>query len=496
MATHSEKRLAGLQGQPVVWLLLLGIVTGLGFLLAVQLSRKWFLFLFLGSLMAFVTLTVEDRKRFFLALLVLALPLGLSKTFMFTPARVFRITFGFTIYAAFLPLFALFFTWIYRRVTRKEPMPISTVGLWPLCGLFSMAAISLSVASSRMFAAFDLWSLVFMILIFIYTSSEIRQVRELRLVLVLLILTGVIQAVIAVGQNLTGSSLGLEFAGARQFIAGYLGLLTLTRVTGTLGHPSALSEYFDLILPLSFAMLFLPMSRRLRVWLSLAIFIEFMGLGMSYSRGGIFWTVMATAAITLIQLCRRLGLVRGGFTTFAIGIFFITLLLVIPNPLQKGLFRTEAETAYGRIPLMKVAFNLISHHPLLGVGLNNYVPAAQRYDFTPEQLTTSWNTAVHNTYLFLTGEIGLPGLVFFICLVVTVLRYLWPALRSADPFISLAGLGIMSGLGAILLHWMTDLGGWAQTRWLWFMLGLAVAVGRLARKVPENIAAAPAATAS
>ena len=71
-------------------------------------------------------------------------------------------------------------------------------------------------------------------------------------------------------------------------------------------------------------------------------------------------------------------------------IFF--LLLVIPNPLQKGLYRTEAETAYGRLPLMKVAYGLISHHPLLGVGLNNYVPMAKQYDFTPEQL--AWRDEV------------------------------------------------------------------------------------------------------
>ena len=489
MATDSAKRIAGPQGQPLTWLLPLGIAVGLGFLMAAQLPRKWFLFLFVSTLMSFFTLAVRDRKQFFLALLVLVMPVGLSKTFMFTPSAVFRITFGFTINVTFLPLFALYLIWIYRRVTRKEPMPISTTGLWSLFGLFAVAAISVLHGGDRTYGAFDLFSLAFMMLIFIYVASDIRNVRELRLVLVILIITGILQAIIAIGQNLTGSSLGLEVFGARQFIAGYLGLLQLTRVTGTLGHPSSLSEYFDLIIPLSFAMLFYPMSRRLKFFLALGVFIEFIGLGMSYSRGGIFWTIAATGLITLIQFCRRLGLVRGAFTTFALGVTFVFLLLVVPNPLQKGLYRTEAATAYGRIPLMKVAFNLISHHPLLGVGLNNYVPMAKKYDFTPEQLTTSWNSAVHNTYLFIAGETGLIGLFFFICLVATVLWRSLPALRSADPFINLVGLGVMIGLMAILSHWMTDLGGWAQTRWFWFVLGLAVVVGRLAREAPENLPA-------
>ncbi|MHB8068430.1 MAG: O-antigen ligase family protein [Desulfobaccales bacterium] len=491
MTTGSEHKIANPQAQSLTWLLPFGIIIGLGFLVAVQLSPKWFLFLFLSSLMAFVTLAIVDRKKFFLALLVFAIPIGLSKTFFFTPSMVFRISFGFSVYLAFLPLLALYVIWIYRRVAWREPLPLSTVGLWPLFGIFAMASISVLIASNRMFAAFDLFSLAFMLLLFIYVSSEIRDMKELRLVLVILILTGVTQAVIAIGQNLTGSSLGLGFFGARQFITGYLGLLTLTRVTGTLGHPSSLAEYFDLVIPVSFAMLFYPMSRGRKFLLALGVFIEFIGLGMSYSRGGIFWTIAAVGFITLVQFCRRQGALRGTFTTFAMGFLFVFLLLVVPNPLQKGLYRTEAETAYGRLPLMKVAYGLISHHPLLGVGLNNYVPMAKKYDFTPEQLTTSWNSAVHNVYLFIAGEIGLPGLLFFICLVAVVLRHLYPALRSADPFINLVALGVMSGLAALLIHWMTDLGGWASTRWFWFMLGLAVAVGRLAGEAPENIPAKP-----
>jgi len=461
-----------------------------------QLSRKWFLFLFASSLMAFVTLAVGDRKKFFLALLVLAMPIGLSKTFSFTSSRDFHITFGYTVYSSFLFLLALYVIWVYRRVVWKEPLPISTLGLWPLFGLFTMAAISGLAAGNRLFATFDLWSLAFMVLMFIYASSEIRKTQELRLVLVTLLIAGILQGIIAISQNLTGTSLGLGFLGERQFIAGYFGLLTLTRVTGTLGHPSSLAGYFDLIIPVGFAMLFLPMSRRLKVLLALGVFIEFIGLGMTYSRAGIFCTIAATGLIILVQCYRRLGLVRGAYTTFAIGAIFIILLLVVPNPIQKGLLRTEAATAYGRIPLMKVAFNMISHHPWLGVGPNNYVLMAKKYDFTPEQLTTTWNTAVHNGYLFLSGEIGLPGLFFFICLVVLVFRGLLPALRSTDPFINLVGLGVMGGLLGTLTHWMTDLGAYAQVRLFWFMLGLAVAVGHLAKEVPANAPATPAVAAN
>ena len=174
---------------------------------------------------------------------------------------------------------------------------------------------------------------------------------------------------------------------------------------------------------------------------------------------------------------------RGIFTSAALGVVLILMILVIPNPLQKGLFRTEYETALGRIPLMEVAFKMIRANPWFGVGLNNYVPVAVNYDFTPQQLTTSWDTAVHNGYLFIAGEIGIPGLMFFLALLASVVIAFLPAMRSPDPLIFCGGLGIIAGLAAYLLHWFTDLAPWTTAYVLWFLLGLAVTTGRLAKSV-------------
>jgi putative inorganic carbon (hco3(-)) transporter len=123
---------------------------------------------------------------------------------------------------------------------------------------------------------------------------------------------------------------------------------------------------------------------------------------------------------------------------------------------------------------------MIRANPVFGVGLNNYVPVAVDYDFTARQLTTEWNSAVHNGYLFIAGEIGIPGLIFFLAIVVSVAMALWPAARSPDPLIFCGGLGIAAGLGAFLFNWLTDIAPWTSAFILWFMLGLAVTTGRLA----------------
>ncbi len=483
-----------------LWWFLLSILIGImamfifgllggGLPLAIAKPQKWGATLFVGMLVFFYMLAVEDKKRFFLVLVILGMIFSYSKTLMFMPSPVFRSNYGFTIPLFLPPLLILYVIWVLRTITRKDYSPISTVALWPFAGLFAMATVS-ALLHDRLYGSFDLFELIISILLFTYAASEIRE-KRLRMVITMLIVATSIEGIIAIAQNLTGSTLGLEIFGARKFIKGYLGLLTLTRVTGTFGHPSNLAEFFDLTLPLTVSMLFYPMKRSLKILLVAAVVFGFLGLGMTYSRGGIISSILFSGIVLLIHLCKRLGVARGVFTSIALGVVFSVLILIVPNPLQKGLFRTEYETAYGRIPLMEVAYKMIRANPWFGVGLSNYVPVAIDYDFTPQQLTTAWDTAVHNVYLFIAGEIGIPGLVFFLAILVSVFLAFLPAVRSPDPMIFCGGLGIYAGIAAHLFHWFTDLSQWTTAFLFWFMMGLAVSTGRLAKNaavLPEKAA--------
>jgi O-antigen ligase len=474
----------------IVAMLIFGVFGG-GLPIVIARPQKWGATLFAGMLVFFYMLAVKDKKRFFLVLMILGMIFGLSKTLMFTPSPVFRTTFGFTIPLMLPPLIMLYLIWAVRTITERSSTPISTAGLWPFAGLFAMAAIS-TILHDRLYGSFDLFELLISGLLFFYASNEIRE-RRLRMVITMLMIITLIEAVFAIAQNLTGSTLGLEVFGARQYIKGYVGLETLSRVTGTFGHPSNLAEFFDMTLPLTVSMVFFPMKRSLRLLLIAGVVVGFIGLGLTYSRGGIVATILASGLVLLIHLCKRLGLARGIFTSVALAVVFILLILIVPNPLQKGLFRTEYETALGRIPLMEVAFKMIRSNPFFGVGLNNYVPVAIEYDFTPQQLTTGWDTAVHNGYLFIAGEIGIPGLVFFLALLASVVIAFLPAMRSPDPLIFCGGLGIIAGLAAYLFHWFTDLAPWTTAYVLWFLMGMAVTTGRLAESVsttPEKVAPA------
>ena len=156
------------------------------------------------------------RKTYFLVLFVLALPVWIGKHLDFHPSPYGISTFGFPIHVSLLPLTALYVIWAVRQVVGEDPAPLSTRGLLPLAGVFAAAAISVLGSTDKLFAAFDLFALGTSILIFIYAASEIRQRRELRLVLGLLIFSAAFQGAIALAQYLTGSTLGLDFFGADQ----------------------------------------------------------------------------------------------------------------------------------------------------------------------------------------------------------------------------------------------------------------------------------------
>jgi O-antigen ligase len=471
------------------WWFLISVIIGLvaivifgiieGGILAIRNPQKWGATLFVGMLLFFYMISVKDKKRFFLATLVFAMILAYSKTLMFIASPVFRSNYGFTI-PLFLPsLVMLYVIWGFRCIIQRSPPDISTSGLWAYAGLFATAVIS-TVLHNRLYGMFDLFAMMISLLLFIYAASEISE-RRFRFVIVMLIVITVIEGGIAIAQNLTGSTLGLEVFGARQSIKGYLGIMTLARVTGTFGHPSGLAAFFDLTLPLGVSMVFYPMRRSLKFLLLLGMVVSFLGLGMTYARGGIIASLVFSGIILLINLVKRFGMTKGIFTAVAFSTIFTLLILTVPNPLAKGLHRTEAETAYGRIVLMDVAFNMIRENLWFGVGLNNYVPVALHYDFTPQQLTRGWDTAVHNVYLYVAGEIGIIGLMFFIAIMVSVFIAFLPAVRSSDPLIFYGGLGIYGGVAAHLFHWFTDLAPWTSSFMFWFMMGLAVTAGRLAK---------------
>ncbi len=483
-AVWGEKRTAPGRSVGLLSWLLTGIVVGLLFLflLSAQLDKKWFVFVFLGSLVLAVSFTPLDRKAFYLFLLTFTIPLGLDFNLFFQRRPVHHSTYGFAIVLYYFPLTVLYVIWAFRCWSNHVPPGISARGLTPLAGFFAAAVASVILGGNPLFGSFDLFALLWSIALFVYVSSELRSRRDLQIVVGTLLGTVWLQGIIAVGQHLTGSTLGLDFFGARTSVElrGWQGLAALTRVGGTIGAPNALALFLDPLLPLGFALLFCPLSRHTKCLLGTAVGLGMLGMVLTLSRGGMVATGVGCLLILCVWLQQRIGFLRLLCTASIVVMLLLTLIFGTINLIQERFMRDDYQAAYGRIPLMQVALNMIRDQPFFGVGLNNYNEVAPRFDNTPERINSQWNIPVHNLFLYIAAEVGLVGLICYVFFLAAVLRALWPALRAPDPFVAWAGLGLAVGIVAVFSHLQVELASLVRESNLWFVCGLAISLGRLA----------------
>jgi O-antigen ligase len=136
---------------------------------------------------------------------------------------------------------------------------------------------------------------------------------------------------------------------------------------------------------------------------------------------------------------------------------------------------------------------MVEAHPWLGIGLNNFVFVIAKYDdigVTPRHISPA-----HNIYFLTVAETGILGLLAFLLLLIGIFAGSWQGLKSKDPFLAACAAGLLAGLAAALVH--SNLG------WLWrydvvhvtfwFVVGLALALGRLApRPTTAEIPPSPA----
>jgi O-antigen ligase len=161
--------------------------------------------------------------------------------------------------------------------------------------------------------------------------------------------------------------------------------------------------------------------------------------------------------------------------------------IVLVEPLKRRLFEEDYGAAQVRIPLAQVALNIIRHHPLLGVGLTNYVAAAPAYDQTKEAVSFTFPRPVHNEFLLIAAETGLPALGLFGFI---FLSLAWGLIRTGKapeetPLTYLA-LGLVAALGAWGAFRLTDYHYVLLADPFWVLAGLAQAVSGSAPPGPRG----------
>ena len=307
----------------------------------------------------------------------------------------------------------------------------------PLAGLTVLGTLRLDPANFRLvFIYVGMYALAW--LVYLYALNE-RPRLLIPIAAVLLIQGGV-----AIGQFLAQRDLGLLPLGELPLHPAHEGNSVLwargqpwLRAYGLTIHPNLLGAMMAALLLLA-----LPAVRRTRgagqVTLLAGIAVGGAGLFLSFSRAA--WLGLAAGLVVWGLLAwwgRRAG---EGATHFRKGdalrwdaarvargapwVLGLALALVIAFAYRDLVFSrffaldtpTEAQSISERLRDSALAVSLVRDHPLMGVGLGQYVDAAQQLDDSAVR--------VHNAGLMVAAELGLPGFLLWLWLMVAPF-WLW-----------------------------------------------------------------------
>ncbi len=209
---------------------------------------------------------------------------------------------------------------------------------------------------------------------------------------------------------------------------------------------------------------------------------------LTYSRGGWIGFVGSLLVIAVFSLKRRWHKIFGGFLIRLIVIGSITLVIMMLffNQIVKRLTKDDYGAAYSRIPLAQAALVVIKENPITGIGLGNYRIVIEDYDPDPPLNEIGTPFIVHNMFLLIASELGIPAFCLFMWVSVIFFRQGIAVIASTDKVKSLYALGMLAGLAGFYLYSMLEPVDFGNTRLVLLFFAGGCLVGLKKMKMTEG----------
>lgn len=395
-----------------------------------------------------------STKKFLLGLMILDIPLQCGTHLGMRPdvASLGPIE-GFDLSITTFALFGLYIGWLFSE--RAENRWPRIVWNWPIVAYTAVLVSSLFVASDPGLSLFQIFLMLEMLFLYFYVAGNITSRDEIVFILLLFLAGGLIESVYMI--FLAGS--GHELAFVRT-----LGMKTviylpekpgdLTRFGGTTGSPNAAAAYLAIVITLALAIREMSVPLYLRRLTIPAIVLATAALAVTYSRGGWIEIILSVAILIGARWLRN-GVSAKATLSAATAITLIMLCLYIPNPISNRLFANDNGSAHSRIPLMHLAWKVITANPVLGVGANNF--AAVMGDYAGSEFRYEWIYTVHNQYLLVWSETGLIGLAAYLWIYFSIIRRGWRLWKTQNAMLAPFALGVVAGICGLLSHMFVDI---------------------------------------
>lgn len=213
------------------------------------------------------------------------------------------------------------------------------------------------------------------------------------------------------------------------------------------GDPNYFTASVLICLPVAYYLLIGKQTRWERLFCFGCVFVTLPAIMVAASRGGFIGLMVAAVFVVLRSKQRGRNLILVSFG------LLVVLVLSPSSPLQRLLHPTasDVESTDTRLELWHAGWKMVKAHPIMGVGLGNFKAEVASYAAPGLDL----NNIAHNTYVEMAAELGVPGLLMFLAIIVLTFLSLGRsrrrALRNHSDLIYRVASGLQAGLAGFCI---------------------------------------------
>lgn len=363
----------------------------------------------------------------------------------------FRISLSDLCFYALAPIAALGLA--LGRLRDRIPRAVEIAALL----LVAQYALSLAGAPRRSLGLFEIASTLHAFGLAWIVALLFRR-DHLRVVLGVLALQVIVHSVFAVLQGTTGRPIGAGWLGGSDVVLSEVlqGGASRLRPAGLFAHPIVYAVFLVVTLPVLAAGLALRAGATLRALLIAGLGLGAVGMLLTLSRGAWLGSAVASALLLGLALRHQILPARRVRTIIAAGSAAALVLGIAFGPrVYDRLTRSDAGNVEVRYELNWIALRMIAASPLLGVGLNNFTEAMERFD--PQDVMEYFPAPAHQLYLLEAAEAGLPALALLLALFGLILGGALRRLRALpDPELRWIAAAFVAALAGFLVSQLTD----------------------------------------
>ncbi len=431
-------------------------ILGFGLIQSFSMGGKWLAMVCMAYLGLAVGLLFNDKRLFGVWLLAVCIPIGFQYN-VFSHGSKFSFIDHFggalaepVINLVDLPIILLLIMWLVdlRLGVKRLPHWSSLDSL--LAVLFSVSLLSLYTTEEYGFFIFEIIRyLKYFVLYWILRTYLDKPIYYWG---ILAINIGIlaIQGIVSLLQYFFFFQFPIPVGGVASTDVDLVDNEIIQRVTGVLGHSNTFAAYLTVICSICLIILFSRVRNIYKIAVFPFLFAGLISLILTFSRNG--WMVFALDAIFIAYWALKTKRLSIGYViaiaSVCIFLFGVLFASGVFDTMLTRVFRTDEKAFDSRFDLASVALEMIQSQPFVGIGLNSFEENMIHYD--PNHITHIIQQPVHNAFLLVAAESGIPALLILLAILWTYLKLAFAVIKRNSELhfsIGLTGVATFAGLG-------------------------------------------------